>query len=524
MPKVTQHQLDTKTASIIDVYQHLESQIFSDFVKRLKTHGIEDYDQTTVLQWQMEVMNDLKLVNDSVIDDVAKATGIARQQLIDLFQTAGYQVVDQEYNRASKATKRPVKSEQINMTHQVLDGYLDQTFLQLDNNVNQTLLTTNYNESPAMRTYQQIVKETTADVLAGLKTPDKALKDTIYKWRDKGINLNLIDKGGHAWSLESYARMVINTTTNRAFQAVRDQAASDNGIDTFVMSSHAASRPACAPIQGHLVTTRRQSFTAPESGEFFESLYNHGYGEPGGTFGINCHHMKWLYVPGVSTNNQPQYDPHEAVAKGDTVQKQRELERRIRGYKHELDMANQLNDEPGQLKYKQLIHRNQAALRKLVKDHDFLHRDYSREREYTGNSKEEVAAEASRRVADNDARTKNTIERSTMPNVSTPQQKHAAMDAYENFKKDGVLLSDHAVEQFQNRSRHEKSGKIIFNYQSVLNAAKQPANYVDRSAPMKPKYIKLYGRVAVITEKDGKVVSVYHVNKPRNKWKPIKNS
>lgn len=391
MPKVTQHQLDTKTASIIDVYQHLESQIFSDFVKRLKTHGIEDYDQTTVLQWQMEVMNDLKLVNDSVIDDVAKATGVARQRLIDLFQTAGYQVVDQEYGRASKGTKKPVKAEQVNMTHQVLDGYLAQTFQQLDNNVNQTLLTTNYNESPAMRTYQQIVKETTADVLAGLKTPDKALKDTIYKWRDKGINLNLIDKGGHAWSLESYARMVINTTTNRAFQAVRDQAASDNGIDTFVMSSHAASRPACAPIQGHLVTTRRQSFTAPESGEFFESLYDHGYGEPGGTFGINCHHIKWLYVPGASTNNQPQYNPQEAVEKGNVVQKQRELERRIRGYKNNLDLANQLNDELGQLKYKQLIHRNQAALRKLVKDHDFLSRDYARERSFGFSNKEAEA-------------------------------------------------------------------------------------------------------------------------------------
>lgn len=379
-PTATQHQLETAQATIGDVYAHLEQQLFSDFVKRLKAHPMEGTDPSSVLKWQVQMLNDLNLVNEDTVKAVSEATGTAKGQLTELFQGLGYQVADQTNMALADATgKRGVN----NTTKQVLDGYLGQTFLDLDNNVNQTLLSTNYGESAATRTFQQIIKETTADVITGLRTPEKAIAKSVYKWRDKGIQTALIDKGGHSWSLESYARMVVNTTSNRAFQEVRDRAAADYGVDTFLMSSHAACRPACAPIQGKTVTTRPTGFRAPESGEYFFPLDAFGYGEPDGTFGINCHHIKWPYIPGVNTNNQEQFGPDDAIAKGKVQQTQRELERRVRHYKSQQDLAEQMGDDEGVLKYKQLVHKNQAALRKLVQDNDFLARDYSREKVYS---------------------------------------------------------------------------------------------------------------------------------------------
>jgi predicted DNA-binding protein YlxM (UPF0122 family) len=390
MPKVTQHQIETQQALIGDIYAHLEQAIFDAFVKRLKARGISDYDQTSILGWQMQTMNDLHLINDDVVQEVANATGLAKDAITDLFQKGGYSIESQEYGKLAKATRKKVKP---NLTKQILDGYQRQTFLDLDNNINQTLLTTNKTVNPAVQVFQQIAKETTSEVITGLKTPERALADTIYKWRAKGISRGLIDKGGHAWSLESYARTVITATSNRAFQAVRDQAAADYGIDTFLMSSHAASREACAPIQGHTVTTRLQGFIAPESGEWFEPLDPHGYGEPGGTFGINCHHIKWPYVPGVNSNNQQQFDPREASQRGLVQQKQRALERRVRGYKNNLDLATKLKDAAGIEKYKLLVRSNQAALRQLVKNNDFLARDYSREKSFGYTDKEVKAIE-----------------------------------------------------------------------------------------------------------------------------------
>lgn len=387
MPKVTAHQLTLAQSALGDIYANLEQTLFKMVVDRLIKKGVFDFDRDHVLQWQLEKLNELNLINTETIEEVAKATKIAEPKLRTLFEDAGYAVAHAEYQRLAKATG---KTMPMPITDQVLAGYLKQTFLDLNNNVNQTLLTTNYQDNAVVQTYQQIVKETTAQVITGLKTPKQALASTIYKWRDKGIKTVLTDKSKHAWSLEAYARMVINTTSNRAFQAVRNQAAEDYGIDTFLMSSHEAARPTCAPIQGKTVTTRSKGFTAPESGEWFEPLDNHGYGKPAGTFGINCGHMMWPYIPGVNTNNQEQYDPEEAVEKGDITQNQRLLERKVRKAKRNEELAKQLDDEPGKIKYRTQKRRYQAALRKLIKDNDFLSRDYSREKIYGADAKNDL--------------------------------------------------------------------------------------------------------------------------------------
>ena len=252
MPKVTPHQLTIAQASIGDIYASLEQTLFKMFIDRLTNHGAFPLDEDHALQWQAEQLNKLHLVNEATIKEVSKATGIAQTKLVALFKYFGIAIANDEYSRLAKDTGKNISPG--TDVDQLLNGYLKQTFLDLNNNVNQTLITTNYGQNAAMRSYQQIVKETTAQVITGLKTPARALADTIYKWRDQGIQTVLTDKGTHAWSLESYARMVITNTSGRAFQAVRDQAADDYGIDTFVMSSHPASRAACAPIQGKTVT------------------------------------------------------------------------------------------------------------------------------------------------------------------------------------------------------------------------------------------------------------------------------
>lgn len=383
--KTTPHQLTLASSQIQDIYSSLEQEIFLMFVNRLQTKGV---DADNIMRWQIEKLNELHLINDETIKLVSKATGIAKPALNDLFMSQGMSVYDSTINNIQAVKSSAVVNNTID---QVLKGYLDQTFLDLDNNVNQTLITTNYPNNPVMQTYQQIIKETTASVIAGSKTPERALADTIYKWRNKGITPVLIDKGGHEWSLEGYTRTVIDTTSNRAFQAVRNTAAADNGIDTFVMSSHAACRPACAPIQGKTVTTRSTGFTASESGEWFEPLDNHGYKEPGGTFGINCHHMMWPYIPGVNTNNQEQFDPQESMERYKWQQKQRGLERKVRESKRNEDLANQLEDDVGRMKYGLDKRKYQSALRKLVDDHNFLVRDYSREKVYSSSSNRRVS-------------------------------------------------------------------------------------------------------------------------------------
>ena len=63
----------------------------------------------------------------------------------------------------------------------------------------------------------------------------------------------MVDKAGHYWSLEGYTRTVIRTTVARTYNDLRIQSMKDFDSVLATMSSHPASRPACAPIQGKIV-------------------------------------------------------------------------------------------------------------------------------------------------------------------------------------------------------------------------------------------------------------------------------
>ncbi|AYE37490.1 hypothetical protein D1B17_01960 [Companilactobacillus zhachilii] len=109
--------------------------------------------------------------------------------------------------------------------------------------------------------------------------------------------------------------MVINTTAHSTFNQVRMSTMSEYDVTLAAMSSHAASRPACAPIQGKIVNTVPSS--APRYNPKYDSIYNHGYGEPAGTQEINCHHSLYLFIEGVSTNPFKHPNTEKAIKSGD---------------------------------------------------------------------------------------------------------------------------------------------------------------------------------------------------------------
>ena len=78
-------------------------------------------------------------------------------------------------------------------------------------------------------------------------------------------------------------------------------------------------------------------------------------------------------------NPFPDLTPEQAVKNGKIQAKQRNYERAIRQAKKQLAMAKRLGDEQGINRFNQIIKGRQARLRQLIKDNDFLTRDYSRE-------------------------------------------------------------------------------------------------------------------------------------------------
>lgn len=378
---ITQDSMMHDANAAIDIYSKLEQDIYARIIQTLKTTKFDTVDSQNALRWQVEQLSKMGVLNKQVIDLVAKYTGQSKQSIEQLVHDNGLQIVNEIDDTLSQQLHKKVAVD--DEIRDTINSLQNQTWKELDNTVNQSLLSTNYGQNGAMRAYQGIIKQTTMETAVGLKTHDRALRDSVYKWVDAGIKSNLVDKGGHNWSLEGYARTVINTTAHRTFNNLRLKRMQDFGTTLAVMSSHPASRRACAYIQGHVV-----NLTEPGSDTYnakYDSIYNHGYGTPAGTQGINCSHTLYPFIDGVNTNNQPQYDPQAAIAKGDIQAKQRGYERAIRQSKKKLAAAQELGDDAGVSRYKSLISNQQKSLRELVNGHEFLHRDYSREQVYSSN-------------------------------------------------------------------------------------------------------------------------------------------
>lgn len=370
-----------KAASKIgDYYQTLEGQIFNLIVNALKKGDYKHVDQNDVVMWQAQQLQKIGQLNHETAKLIAQKDGLSQQAVEDMIKFHGMAITDEIDGQLERLTGKHIGvSNEVSM---LVSGIAQQTWTDLQNNVNESLVSRNYGQSAVTKAYRQVLTESTTATVAGLMTHKDAVESAMYRIVDKGLPTNLTDKAGRNWSLEGYTRMVVNTTVNRTFNEVRMQRMSDFNMHLALMSAHPNSRPACAPIQGHVVNLVSPS--DPDFDPHYDSIFNHGYGEPSGTQGINCRHILFPYEPGVSENHQPQYDPDEAIKNGKLVQQQRA--RAIRDAKKRLAVAEQLGDDQMVSRTKTLLRARQAKLRQFISDTNagrdtpLLTRDYTREK------------------------------------------------------------------------------------------------------------------------------------------------
>lgn len=367
---------------INSLYSGLEDSIFKLIINSLKDGDYQHVDQSDVVMWQAQQLQKIGRLNQDAVKLMAQVDGLSEDAVKDLIKFHGMQIINEVDGQLERTTKQsqPLSADVTNK----LDALADQTWTDLQNNVNESLVTRNYQQSAITKAYRQILTESTMATVSGATSHEDAVKHALYKVVDQGLPTRLVDKAGHNWSIDGYTRMVTTTTVNRTYNDLRLQRMKDFDMHLALMSSHPNSRPACAWIQGHVV-----NLVPPESDDYdpkYDSIYNHDYGKPSGTLGINCRHILFPYVPGMNTNHQPQCDPKEAIKNGKLVQGQRARERAIRDAKKRLKVAEELGDTEMVSRTKTLIKARQAKLRDYIKETNAGHkvpiltREYDREK------------------------------------------------------------------------------------------------------------------------------------------------
>src|SRR5690625_720381 len=375
-PRITPDQLDIWSSDMAELYNSLEGEIIRIIIKRLNS-GHKD-----ITMWQAQKLQELRLFNNDVARYVSEVTKVSETVITNMFEHAGKRMIDDVDTAMSQAfEKKPLPAN----LDQIMKGYRDQVWSEIDNYVNQTLITTNYGIGTAQRAYQDVLNRTNAMFNSGLYTFEQSLERSIMELAQKGIESFFIDRGGNTWSLDRYVRTVLKSTLGNTYDEVRKERMADYDVHTVVVTSHAGAREKCSIIQGNVVDLRHPE-DIPSDSEYlsvYDPYWQADFETASGHRGVNCRHMHIPFIPGVNTNNQPHYDEklNERVAKATDTQ--RRIEREIVKYKKNLMVAEELGSENASY-WRSMVSRRQKAMREhIAENSDYLSRNYKREKVYT---------------------------------------------------------------------------------------------------------------------------------------------
>lgn len=364
----TPYQLDLFTQEIIDLYLTLEDDLFSQIINRLKSTNIND---RNITEWQLEKMSQLNLLTQDNIREIAKVTNTAIEKLDKTLIDTGYGGLEKLDNTMNAIPSKesfglinpfPLKNNGAIMS--IINKFQEVGRTQL-NALNNTI------PREVSEIYKNIINETVAKSLSGLKTNQQALVEAMEKWTDKGIPVIRYKNGARQYP-ETYLRMAIRDTVNQTYNELEDERASQHGSDLVLVSSHRGSRPSHFEFQGKV-------YSKSGSHQKYPPLSSTGYGTAAGLFGANCRHRKYIYIEGLTTNNQPIYDKDENDEIYSLTQEQRELERRVRAAKRKQTVAEGAGDEDSIKMAKARVRQEQKRVREFVKQNN-LTRQYDREK------------------------------------------------------------------------------------------------------------------------------------------------
>lgn len=362
---LTKDKMDKLATNVVEIYNGIENDMLIKAAELLGQN--KDLLESDPAAWQLQMLEHLGLLDKANLKVIRDSLGITSKELNAMIYQAGLEGVEKTDEVLTKATKKgahllvpqPMKESQI--LFNIMAAYQMQAASSL-NLTNQTLI------DNAKVGYINVVNQMVGDILAGTKTHDKALRSAIGKWAEDGVPA-LIDKGGRRWGAEGYVRMIMLTTIGNTANSMQDQRMDEWGIDLIEVSSHNGARPLCAPYQGRI-------FSKSGSHPKYDSLESTSYGKPNGLFGINCGHIKYPYVEGISTKTYYPMPKRENDRVYEESQKQRSIERSIRKAKTREQMLMAAGDEQGAAQARQLIAQRQSSMRSFIEETGRTRRRY----------------------------------------------------------------------------------------------------------------------------------------------------
>lgn len=464
---------------VINIYSNLEIDIIKEIAKRIVSVGYAN----TVVQDNARILQEMGLLQEDIIQLVAKYSNKSEQEIKNTFYKAGIESLKFDDSIYKEAGLNPISIYQSKSMLQVLTA----TAIKTNKNLNNLVKTT---AKATQNDFINIMNKAYLEVSSGTKSYSQTIIESIKQLGSKNTLVEY--PSGYRTSIESAVRMNIVTGVSQTCGKLQEMRADEMDWDLMELTAHSGARPEHAEWQGKIVSRSGK--------KGYLSLKDIGYGEPTGFKGVNCGHDWMPYYKGSTrtyTNNELEELQNEKVtidgkemSKYDAKQIQRTYERNIRQNKKEL------------AGYQSII--NSATDNKLIEDTktEFAKQSLT----YNSNLKAltSISEQINAKVDNTRLYVGNSYDKSIGSKVSSVTK---IANKYNESDLIGLKVGNTKVTEIGEHTISRTYAKNV-KFEDVENTLKNPLNYgkirADRS-----QQIKGENCTVVINVDTGKLITVY---------------
>ena len=341
MERVTDH--------LIELYQDLEDDILKDIADRIKKNGY----LTATAERQAEVLIESGYKTEE-IESLLKAhlEGID-QEISKIINNSGLKHYEDEAKAYKSINKKLTDINKNKHAENIINNAAER-LLKGNANITQSLgVVCNGENAKLNKFYKDKLNQAAFKVSSGAFSSQQVVRGLVNDLSDSGIRVINYQNSGRNYTVESAAKMLVRTTLNQMTgeMSLRNAEAMDQ--DLMEISAHAGARPSHAEWQGQIVSLSGDNHK-------YLSLDDIGYGDVAGFMGANCRHNWYPFFEGISERAWTKemledIDPEPFEFEGkeytyyEATQKQRQIERTIRKYKHRVMMYDKVGDDESKL-------------------------------------------------------------------------------------------------------------------------------------------------------------------------------
>lgn len=376
---ISDYRYEKLVKPIIDIYNEIEDELIMNIVNELKTTP------NNIDKWYVKKLRDIGGLNKENLRTISSRSGKTQKYIKECISNAGVEGID--YKTYQKAfTKKQIKQDpSILFENKKIQETISQA---VKETTNISKLINSKAISGCKETYKKILNQAYLETSSGIYDYKQSISRALYKMGDAGITtVKYKRKDGTTvnYSIEGVVRRDILTKTRQTALATQMDAIKLMKINLVSVPAHLGARVDLTnPINNHQGWQGKIYMLEGTSRKYHNFYKSTGYGELLGLGGVNCRHWFEPYIEGIST-------PPEKVKnkKNEYIyqleQRQRYFEREVRKAKRNLEIAKELEDENGIIKYKKVLKTRTKRLADYINSHKELKRDYLREKIATRN-------------------------------------------------------------------------------------------------------------------------------------------